>query len=320
MKKCKSCGAKMPKGSNVCEKCGSTYDYIDLDPEEKELLTVDRKSNVIHVCLIILSVIVFLYACSLVFLDVTKKRSTSEAPPSVSNTTSEPDVTTTVEDTKTKHYALDYIGKTVADLKADFGDQYSIQLSDLTQLKYVDYPFTFCTVDKTISDASVISTIIVSGSGYINPEIKADMTFSQLASALNFTKPAPELNQSDAFYYAYRIMQNDDLEVNTAFKFDNDSPDSSPISITLKCEQLEKAKVYGTVHLDDGTLRMRTGTTYDSEVVHELVEGDVVEILETVMTDDDTIKWYKVSFGEFTGYSVADYIQINADNIQGNES
>lgn len=311
MKKCKNCGAKIPKDSNVCEKCGSTYDYIDLEPEEKEMLLVDKKSNILHICLIILSVIIFLYALCLIFINFKGKQPSVPTPQTSTESSSETEVTTTTEQAVEKRYALDYIGKTVADLKADFGDQYSIKLADMTQLTYVDYPFTFCTMDKTVSDASVISTVTVTGKGEINPEIKADMTFSQLYSALNFTKTAPELNKDDTYYYAYRQMHNDNYDIKATFKFDNDSQDSAPISVTLKCEELEKAKVYGTVHLDDGTLRMRKETNYDSEVLYELNEGDVVEVLDTVKTDDDTITWYKVKFNDIEGYSVADYITIN---------
>ena len=46
MKKlCRNCGAKVPKKSDICKKCGEPYEYIDLirlDPEAEKALQIDN--------------------------------------------------------------------------------------------------------------------------------------------------------------------------------------------------------------------------------------------------------------------------------------
>ena len=312
MKRCKNCGAKMPKGTDVCKKCGKTYEYIDLDPESKELITVVKPSNMLHICILILSVIIFLYSLLLIYLNFTNKKVPKTQPQSSSSSSSIADSVTdsSAEDKiKSDYFAVDLIGKTLKDLKDKFGEQYTIKMADTTLITYVNYPLTFSTLDKTLTDESVISSITVTDAGFITPEVTADMTYFQLSSALNFAKPSPVLNETDSYYYAYRVFENDNYIIQASFKFDDDSIDKSPLSVKLDCEQLTAPNNLGTVTGD--TLSIRTDTFYDADVLHQLVKGDIVEILETVVTDDDTIKWFKVSFNNMVGYCVADYIQPN---------
>ncbi len=310
MKRCKNCGVKIPRGTDVCKKCGQTYEYIDLDPESKELITVVKPSNMLHICILILSVIIFLYSLLLIYLNFTNKKLPKSQPQASESSSSVPDsvAETTAEDLiKSDYFAVDLIGKTLKDLKDKFGEQYTIKMADTTLISYIGYPLTFSTLDKTLTDESVISSITVTDAGFITPEIKADMTYSQLSSALNFAKPAPVINENDSYYYAYRVFENDNYTIQASFKFDDDSTDKSPLSVKLDCEQLTAPKNLGTVTGD--TLSIRTDTFYDADVLHQLVKGDVVEILETVMTDDDTIRWFRVSYNDMTGYCLAEFIE-----------
>lgn len=312
MKRCKNCGAKISKGDDLCKKCQETYEYIDLDPESKELVTVIKPSNMLHICILILSVIIFLYSLLLIYLNFTNKKVPKEKPQlSVSSSSIVDSVTdSSAEDNiKSDYFAVDLIGITLKDLKDKFGEQYTIKIADTTLITYVNYPLTFSTLDKTLTDESVISSITVTDDGPITPEITADMTYFELSSILDFAKPSPVLNETDSYYYASKVFQNDNYMVQASFKFDDDSIDKSPLSVKLDCEQLTAPKNLGTVTGD--TLSIRTDTFYDAEVLHQLIKGDVVEILETVMTDNDTIRWFKVSFNGMVGYCIADYIQPN---------
>ena len=71
MKKiCRNCGAKVPKKSDICKKCGEPYEYIDLirlDPEAEKALQIDKPSVMNNVCVLILSVLVFAYSLFLIY-------------------------------------------------------------------------------------------------------------------------------------------------------------------------------------------------------------------------------------------------------------
>lgn len=314
---CKNCGAKLPKKSDICKKCGEEYEYIALDPETAKLIEVEKPSSMIHICIAILSTIIFIFSLILIYLSLSGKNDTEKLssasvieqsnPDSSSDTESQPEETS-------HYYAVDFIGQTLGQIKEVLGDQYSIKLSDTTQVVYIDYPIILSTTDKTLTDESIISKVIVNEDGKITSQISADTTYTELISILNLAKPAPEFNDSDSYYYAYRALANDNYQVKASFKFGFDTPDQAPIEVILECEELTAAKVYGTVSgLDEGSsLNVRTEPLYAADALCQVYENDQVEILEEHISEDGN-KWYKVAVNDVVGYSVAEFIVVNSD-------
>ncbi|MBP1564651.1 MAG: SH3 domain-containing protein [Oscillospiraceae bacterium] len=319
---CKNCGAKLPRKSDICKKCGEEYEYISLDPETAKLIEVEKPSSMIHVCIMILASIIFIFSLLLIYLSLSGKNDTEKlsSAPVVQSSIPDTSSDSQVEEVS-NYYAIDFIGQTLGEVKETIGEQYSIKLSDMTQIVYIDYPITLFTTDKTPTDDSVICKVIVTESGKVTSQISADNTYTELVSILNLAKPAPELNEEDSYYYAYRALANDNYQVKVSFKFGFDTTDQPPVEVILECEELTAAKLYGTVSgLDEGSsLNVRTEPLYAAEALTQIYENDVVEILEEY-TSEDGVKWYKISVNDVTGYSVAEFIAIDNDSDENNTS
>lgn len=318
MKKlCKNCGAKVPKKSDICKKCGEPYEYIDLitiDPETEKALQVEKPSIMLNVCLLILSILIFAYSLVLVFLKYTDGKSDrkNKLPDTAVSDTAEEE--TDKADTSAVHYnAVDFIGQPFSEVKKVLGEKYSIKLAESTLVSYIDFPVTLSTTDTTLSDDSVISRVIVTDNAQITPVVNADMTYDELKIVLALTKNAPEFNEEDAFYYIHKTFDNDICQVAADFKFDDASTDKAPIEVIISNMELTVPKVMGTVTGLDDYLNMRSEPFYAAESVHQLFNGDQVEILDTVKSDDGS-EWYKIKFGEdLIGYSSTEFIAKNSE-------
>ncbi len=317
MKKiCKNCGAKIPRNSDTCKKCGEHYEYIDfeIDDQTKELITVEKPSNMIHICLLILSIIIFIYSLVLVYLRFTNKEIVKEMPAapdssSVDSSSSEPEV---------NYFAADFIGQTFKEVKNKLGEQYSIKLSassGQTQASYINYPIVLLSTDKTLTDDSIISSVIVTDNGSVTPQITADMTYSQLKSILNLSKPAPISDGTDEFFYVTNSVANDNYVLTAKFRFESEDTEKPCIAVIVSSDELTAAKNYGTVTgLDEGSsLNVRKEALYAAESLLQLHEGDKVEILDKVTTEDGAL-WYEVSFNNVKGYSSAEFIVPDQEN------
>ncbi len=313
-RRCKNCGAKLPKKSDICKKCGEEYEYIVLDPETAKLIEVEKPSSMLHICILLLSIVIFIYSLLLIYFHLSgKNKDDAKSMPALSNSsqssqTQQPEQ----EQEEAPYYAVDFIGMTFKEAKEILGEQYSIKLSDTTLVNYIDHPLTLSTTDKSLTDSSVISKVIAKDSVFVTTQIKADMTYTELKSLLNLSKPSPEFNQEDSYYYAYRASANDNYSVNLSFKFGFDTADQKPMEVIIDCEELTAKKVYGVVTgLDEGSyLNVRREPLYSSESLCQVFEGDTVEFLSE-HTSEDGVKWFEISVNDIKGYSVAEYIVIS---------
>lgn len=320
MKKiCRNCGAKVPKKSDICPKCGEPYEYIDmvrLDPELEKNLNVEKPSVMINVCLIILSVLVIAYAALLGYNKYTEQSTEEENSPSEITADADPDVQISEAETPAEpvlYNAVDFIGKPFSDVKKVLGDKYSIKLSDTTLVAYTDVPVTLSTLDFELTDESVISKVIITGNGQITPAVTADMTFDDLKIVLGFKANAPELNEEDAYYYVREKYTADAKELDLVFRFDDEATDRAPMEVTVEDSSLIVKKVMATVTGLDDFLNLRSEPSYSSDALLELVNGDEVEIIDTYKADDGT-EWYQVIYDDrITGYAAAEFIVKNEE-------
>lgn len=320
MKKlCRNCGAKVPKKSDICKKCGEPYEYIDLirlDPEAEKALDIEKPSVMNNVCALILSVLVFAYSLFLIYQTVINKEKDSEttADSVISDTVSDNSDTENSSIISDIHYnAVDFVGLPFSEVKKTLGEKYIIRVSDSTLIEYSDFSITLSTTDKSLTDESVISKIILSGNAQISPVVRADMTFDDLKTVLALSQNAPELNEQDAFYYVSSGFENDMLQVKADFKFDDDLTDKAPIEVILYSQELLTPKVMGTVTGLDDFLNVRTEPLYAANEIHQLYNGDQVEILDEVTSEDGTL-WYKVLYNDsIMGYSSAEFIVKNSE-------
>jgi hypothetical protein len=321
MKKlCKNCGAKIPKKADTCKKCGEPYEYIDLelDQETKKALAVRKPSYVINVCVILLAVLVFAYSLLLIYFKFTGgKDDKKQSFVSDSSVTDITDSSTPEDDISSQvHYnAIDFIGQTFGEVKKVLGEQYSLKVSDTTTLvSYINFPVTLSTADQNPTDESVITKVIVTGNAHITPVASCDMTYDELKIVLAFTKPAPELNQSDAFYYVSKVFENDNCQMHADFKFDNDSTDKAPLEVIIYSADTAQSKVIGIVSgLDEGSsLNVRSDAYYDAEALTQIYEGDEVEIINEINSGD--VDWYEIiTKDNIKGFSVAEFIEKKSD-------
>ncbi len=308
---CKNCGAKIPKNSDTCKKCGEHYEYIDfeMDNETKELITVEKKSNMIYICILILSIIIFIYSLVLIYLRFTNKEIIKEIP--AASESSQDDTSNSSEQT-VNYYAVDFIGQTFKEVKNVLGEQYSIKLSAAsgqTLANYINFPIVLSTTDKSLTDDSIISSVTITDNGPVTSQVNAGMTYSQIKSLFDLSKPAPVSDGTDEFFYISHSVANENYTINAKFKFESADTEKPCLAVILTCDALTAEKNYGTVQgLDEGSsLNVRQEPLYDSQSIHQLHEGDVVEILDKVTTEDGAL-WYEISFNNTKGYSIAEYI------------
>lgn len=318
MKKlCRNCGAKVPKKAEICPKCGEPYEYIDLvrlDPEEEKLIQVDKPSIMPNVCTLILSTLAFCYALTLLYFQFSEQNSISgeKAPEiSVTDETSLSEESSEPEVASVYYNAIDFIGKPFSEVTKVLGDRYSIKLSETASAEFTDFPVTVTTLDKQMDD-SFVTKVVVTGNAQISPVASADMTFENLKIVLDLKENAPELNEQDAFYYAHTVFDNGICQISADFKFDNEATDKAPIEVILTDISLNAPKKMGTVNGIDDFLNIRSGASYEAETIHELVNGDQVEILDTV-TDDEDQEWFKIRYNDIEGYVSATYVVRNED-------
>lgn len=308
---CKSCGAKIPKNKSICKKCGEAYVDIEmeleLDEETKALVTVEKKSNMIHVCILLLSILVFLYSLLLIYLHFTNKKITKEMPSSeITETEEEPEQKPDVN-----YNAVSFIGGPFSEVKSKLGDQYSIKkVGDQTLACYINYPVVITTNDSPISDSSVVIAATVTGNGSVSTECTADMTYSQLRSILNITKMelSPDKENPEKFSYTH-LFANDSMTVTAKFTFDTNDVETPCAEVYITNEDLNAKKKYGIVTgLDEGSsLNVRSEALYDADALTQIYEGDKVEILDKAITEDGTV-WYQITVNNITGFSVAEFI------------
>lgn len=318
---CKNCGAKIPKNSDVCKKCGQPYEYIelDLDPETQKLIEVKKPSNTINICILLLSILIFAYSVALIYMKFTGKDSLFKNETVEQSSIQQVEESSETEEKKEEeavHYnAIEFIGETFGDVKKVLGEQYSIKLSDTTLVAYTNVPVTLSTIDQTLTDDSVISSVIVKENGCVSLEVSADMTYQELKSILGFKEETPVLNEADSYYYVYKVLKNDNYQMNAAFKFDDESLDKAPLEIILTCDELTIKKITGVVKDidEDSSLNVRAEASYDSETLYQLVNDDEVVILDEI-TDADGVLWYMVECSNgITGYSSAEFIEKKQD-------
>lgn len=322
---CKNCGAKIPKNSDICKKCGEPYEYIDLqlDPETEELVKVEKPSNMPHICILLLSIMVFAYSLFLIYSNFSNEKGEKNNTPSQSLSSDDQDISKP-DDQETPKYnfnAIDFVGQPFSAAKSVLKDQYSIKVTDdETLICYIDIPITLSTTDSELSENSIICSVSANGKINVTADITADMTFAEIAPLLKLSDNAPKVG-SDSFYYAYKTFEKDGYQIDAAFKFDNDSIDEPPLDVILTCKELTVQKTMGIVKgLDEGSsLNMRTEPLYGADAVHQLYENDKVEILETV-TSDDGAAWYKVMYdNSIIGYSIAEFITIEDNSSPASE-
>lgn len=324
-RRCKNCGAKLPKKSDICKKCGEQYmdDFSEFDAETQEMLAVQKPSNVFYVCLIIISVFVFLFALLLIFLNVTgnkEKYSDSKGTDetSILSEISEPDESDLSD---SLYYAADFIGKPFSEVKSTLTGDYKIIMGDTIQYDYTDFPLHIYSSDSAPNDNSLIAKIIVTEDGVITPEIKADMSYEKIALILGVTDASPMLNPEDNQTFILEKMITD--TVKAIFVFDSNSSDSVPSQVILQNDALLENTLKGTVFgIDsDSYLTLRSKPDPDAEDIDHLSNEDRVDVLDE-MTDDNGTTWYKVNFAGKEGYVNADYVildnevaddQINSD-------
>lgn len=310
-RRCKNCGAKLPNKSDICKKCGEQYmdDFSDLDPQTQEMLNVQKPSNVFYVCLIIISVFIFLFALLLIFLNVTgnkEKYSSSDSADetSISSEVSEPDESSLSE---SSYYALDFIGKPFSEVKSTLTGDYKIIMGDTIQYSYADFPLLIFSSDSAPNDNSIIAKIIVTDNGVISKDLSADMSYEKIALALGVTDVSPVINPEDGKTFILEKMLSDDVKA--TFVFDSNSSDAVPSQVILQNDELLANTAKGTVvGIDsDSYLTLRSNPNPESSDINHLSNEDRVDILGEE-TDDNGITWYKVRFAGKEGYVNSDYI------------
>lgn len=323
MKKlCRNCGAKVPKKSDICPKCGEPYEYIDivkLDPETAQMLQVEKPSVMSNVCVIILSVLILAYSGFLFWQKYNehsdaKKENDPHSDTTVSDEETPGEETAEEEAEGVQYSAVDFVGQPFSEVKKLLGDKVNIKISaDTTLIEYTDYPLTFVTADNSFSDESPVTKVIITGNGKITPAASADMTFDALRLVLGLVQTTPELNEKDAYYYIHHSFYNDLCQMSADFRFDDESTDKAPIEVVLTDISLNVPKVMGTVTGLDDYLNIRSAPVYSSEAVHQLMNGDQVEIIGEV-TSEDGAEWYEIIFEDsIKGFASADYIVKNSE-------
>ena len=95
------------------------------------------------------------------------------------------------------------------------------------------------------------------------------------------------------------------------FKFDDAATDKAPIEVIITNAELTVPKVMGTVTGLDDYLNMRAEPRYAADTVHQLYNGDQVEIINTVTSEDGAV-WYEIIYGgSIKGFSSAEFIVKN---------
>lgn len=69
-----------------------------------------------------------------------------------------------------------------------------------------------------------------------------------------------------------------------------------------------------TVTVTTDTLNLRREASTDSDIILQLLEGEECELIEE---DGD---WYKVSYGDYTGYISKDYAEVESDSSETSET
>ena len=69
-----------------------------------------------------------------------------------------------------------------------------------------------------------------------------------------------------------------------------------------------------TVTVTTDTLNLRREASTDSDIILQLLEGDECELIE------EDGNWYKVSYGDYTGYISKDYAEVESDSSDTNET
>ncbi len=310
-RRCKNCGAKLPKKSDICKKCGEQYmdDFSDFDAETQEMLSVQKPSNVFYVCLIIICIFVFLFALLLIFLNVTgnkeKYSQTSESDDtSITSEISEPDESNLSNST---YFAMDFIGKPFSEIKSTLTGDYKIIMGDTTQYNYTDFPLLIFSSDSVPNDNSLIAKVIVTENGVISPELSADMSYEKIALALGVTDTSPMINPDDQSTFILEKMLSD--TVKATFEFSSNASDAVPTQVILQNDALVANTLKGTVMgIDsDSWLTLRANPDSDSSDLLHLKNQDRVDILDEI-DDDNGLTWYKVNFAGKEGYVNSDYI------------
>lgn len=313
-RRCKNCGAKLPNKSDICKKCGEQYmdDFNDFDAETQEMLAVQKPSNVFYVCLIIISVFVFLFALLLIFLNVTNNKekysdSKTTDDTSIISDVSEPDESSL---SNSLYYAADFIGKPFSEVKSTLTGDYKIIMGDTIQYNYADFPLLIFSSDSAPNDNSLIAKIIVTEDGVITPEISADMSYEKIALTLGVTDPSPVINPEDSTTFILEKMLSD--TVKAIFVFTSNSPDAVPSQVILQNDALLVTTTKGTVvGIDsDSYLTLRSNPSSDGSDINHLSNEDRVDILGEE-TDENGITWYKVNFAGKEGYVNAEFIVVD---------
>ncbi len=327
MKKlCRNCGAKVPKKSDICPKCGEPYEYIDvvrISPEEESIIKVEKPSLMLNICILILAVLVFAYSLMLVYLRYTDRDDDSDDSqgdiPAVTDEVITENEDSTPDLSMVHYNAIDFPGMTFGDVKKILGEKHVIRITgDGTQIVYDDFNVTLRSLDNPVTDDSLICGVILTGNAQVTPVVTADMTFDQLKIVLALTQSAPELNAQDAYYYVHKTFENDACQMTADFRFDDESADKAPIEVVITDISLSVPKNMGTVAGLDDYLNLREQPSSSAEAITQLVNGDEVEIVESYTSDDGT-EWYKVIYDEtMTGYVAAEFVVKNTD-IKNND-
>lgn len=322
MKKiCRNCGAKVPKKSDLCPKCGEPYEYIDVvrvDPEMEKQFKVEKPSIMLNVCLLILSILILCYSVVLAYFKFQENQNKPDEPDySTPAVTEEQPEETEVQPEDISYNGIDFLGLPLSEIKKTIGDKYTIKIGDDgTLLEFSSVPVTLFTKDSgtLFSDDSVITKVILTDNGQITPVINASMSFDQLKMVLGFAAAAPELNEEDAYYYVHETLDRDGTPITADFRFDDESTDMAPIEVILSDESSVEKVIMGTVSGIDDYLNMREEPNPGSEVLFELENGDEVEILDRIKSEEGK-EWAQICYKDKVGYVSSEFIVEN-DNIK----
>lgn len=250
--------------------------------------------------------------------------------------------TTSVEKIKTEKKAISFIGKTLGDLKKEYGEpeknseknkgivslpNHSMYIYGNIFYMYITGSYVYDSFD--INDKTTVCGIKYINNAYLNDNVHVGMTYKELSEYIDFKDSLPESDVMDGKVLARGTLKsgNKENEITVQFESKNNNISHSgtvndkSIAIMVynntvatdyvneQSEKIKKSKEtidessVGIVKIDDGYLNVRDSPSTSGKVIGKLQNNEKVTI------EDYDGEWFLITSGDIHGYVFAQFIQ-----------
>lgn len=247
-----------------------------------------------------------------------------------------------VEKIKTEKKALSFIGKTLGDLKKEYGEpeknsemnkgivslpNHGMYIYGNIFFMYITGSYVYDSFD--INDKTTVCGIKYINNAYLNDNVHVGMTYKELSEYIDFKDSLPESDVMDGKVLARGTLksENKENEITVQFESKNNNMSHSgtvndksiaimvynnTVATDYVNEQSEKIKKsaetidessVGIVKIDDGYLNVRDLPSTSGKVIGKLQNNEKVKI------EDYDGEWFLITSGNIHGYVFAQFIQ-----------